>query len=165
MKAITQALADVDDLASPDIERGIEGTGLFGEGVEQAEPAQDIDLLPAELFDAEFVGFIYDGQTFNFIDVPGQNQTIAWGLNNANQTKVPSGLTNVVAIAAGETFSQALRSDGTVIEWGADLAPSGLTNVVAIAAGRFPRLALKSDGTVVQWGGSTAPAGERSTRP
>jgi alpha-tubulin suppressor-like RCC1 family protein len=88
----------------------------------------------------------------------------------------PSGfLTHVIAIAAGTSFSLALKSDGTVRAWGyngkgqlgnnssnsssvpvqvRDLSnPSGyLTQVTAIAAGEGNSLALKSDGTVRAWG-------------
>ena len=49
----------------------------------------------------------------------------------------------------------ALKSDGTVVEWGAlwnGRAPTGLTGVVAIARGTDHALALKSNGTVVAWG-------------
>jgi alpha-tubulin suppressor-like RCC1 family protein len=61
----------------------------------------------------------------------------------------------VVAIAAGENHSCALKNDGTVVQWGdpsMEQVPAGLTNVVAIAAGGFHTLALKIDGTVVAWG-------------
>jgi alpha-tubulin suppressor-like RCC1 family protein len=94
-----------------------------------------------------------------------------WGDNNAGSvTGVPSGppyyaagevilggqlLSNVVAVAAGNHPSLALKSDGTVMGWpdqGTAPAPAGLSNVVAIAAGAAKNLALKSDGTVVEWG-------------
>ncbi|MGA2750043.1 MAG: hypothetical protein ABSG59_14820 [Verrucomicrobiota bacterium] len=60
-------------------------------------------------------------------------------------------------IAAGETYSLALKADGTVNGWGDNTygqttIPAGLTNVVAIAAGYEHSLALKADGTVVAWG-------------
>ena len=60
----------------------------------------------------------------------------------------------MVAVAAGQSHSLALRSDGTVVAWGSDLSgqtdvPEGLKDVVAIAAGDFYSLALKSDGTIV----------------
>ncbi|MFN5927759.1 MAG: RCC1 domain-containing protein, partial [Roseiflexaceae bacterium] len=82
---------------------------------------------------------------------------VAWGLNSSGQSNVPSGLSNVVAIAAGGSHSLALKSDGTVVAWGYNgsgqsSVPSGLSNVVAIAAGGSHSLALKSDGTVVGWG-------------
>ena len=46
---------------------------------------------------------------------------------------------NVVAIAAGDYHSLALKSDGTVVGWGYNVnnqttVPAGLSNVVAIAA-------------------------------
>jgi alpha-tubulin suppressor-like RCC1 family protein len=126
-------------------------------------------------------------------------QTVwAWGDNTLGQsggrgcpltdscppTQV-SGLSNVVAIAAGEVFSLALRSDGTVWAWGANdfgqlgnettllgvdgfpyspvpievlgLAGTGsvLNNIVSIAAGKMYSLALRSDGIVVGWGSNS----------
>src|SRR5436309_2946478 len=58
----------------------------------------------------------------------------------------------------------ALKSDGTVVEWGdfstdstipTSGAPPGLSNVVSIACGYHHNLALKEDGTVVAWGAGT----------
>ena len=78
---------------------------------------------------------------------------IAWGDNRIGQTSVPSGLSNVVAISAGEWHSLALKADGTVVAWGADHGvPPDLTNVVVIAAAGFHNLALTADGTVRAWG-------------
>src|SRR6185295_8825029 len=48
----------------------------------------------------------------------------------------PAGLSNVTVIAAGDTHSLALKSDGTVVGWNGALVPAGLSNVTAIAAGR-----------------------------
>jgi alpha-tubulin suppressor-like RCC1 family protein len=82
------------------------------------------------------------------------------------------------AIAAGGTFSLALKSDGTVWAWGSNsdgqigdnttaverLSPvqaTGLTGVSAVAAGTSHALAVKSDGTVWAWGdGQWAQLGE-----
>lgn len=97
--------------------------------------------------------------------------------NTPVQVRGPGGvryLTNVVAIAAGIRHSLALKSDGTVWNWGLNtygglgdgtttdsntpvqvkgLGGVGyLTGVVAIAAGAGHGLALKSDGTVWAWG-------------
>ncbi len=80
----------------------------------------------------------------------------------------------VVAIAAGDSHSLALCSDGTVAAWGANFAgqlgDGSTTNrlsptlvdstsapllgkvVVAISAGSYHNLALLSDGTVAAWG-------------
>jgi len=81
----------------------------------------------------------------------------AWGYNANGQTDIPDGVNDVVALAAGETHSVALRSDGTVVAWGDNTygqtdVPPNLSNIVAIAAGRNHTLALKSDGTVTGWG-------------
>ena len=46
-----------------------------------------------------------------------------------SQTNVPAGLSNVVEIAGGTYSSLALKSDGTVVAWGANFF--GLTNVPA----------------------------------
>jgi alpha-tubulin suppressor-like RCC1 family protein len=91
---------------------------------------------------------------------------VGWG---SGAGPVPGGLNGVVAIAAGEGHSVALKADGTVVAWGVNdqgqaTVPSGLTGVVAIAAGSAHSLALKSDGTVVGWGAndnrqSTVPDG------
>jgi alpha-tubulin suppressor-like RCC1 family protein len=71
---------------------------------------------------------------------------------------MPAGLTGVVAVAAGVGSYRALKSDGTVVEWGSTwqgTAPAGLNGVVAITSGDQHSLALKSNGTVVAWGLNT----------
>src|ERR1035438_1721185 len=73
------------------------------------------------------------------------------------QSAAPTGLRDVIAIAAGASHSLALKSHGTVVGWGDNYfgqstVPPGLTGVTAIAAGGYHSLALKSDGIVVGWG-------------
>jgi alpha-tubulin suppressor-like RCC1 family protein len=79
-----------------------------------------------------------------------------------------SGLSGVMAIAAGSDHSVALKSNGTVWTWGANYAGQlgdgtttnhytpiqvgGLSGMTAIAAGGEHTVALKSDGTVWSWG-------------
>jgi hypothetical protein len=80
----------------------------------------------------------------------------AWGQNLYGQATVPSGLSNVVAIACGSWHCLALKRDGTVVAWGAgigsntnvdfkqNIVPAGLTNVVQISGGYVNSLALVS---------------------
>jgi hypothetical protein len=91
---------------------------------------------------------------------------VTWG---SGAPAVPANLSNVIAIAAGNLFSLALTTNGTVRAWGDNsysqtAVPGDLSNVVAIAAGGYAGLALKSDGTLVTWGRNVsgltnAPAG------
>ncbi len=112
----------------------------------------------------------------------------AWGSNTSGQVGngtftqavyepvQVAGLSNVKAIAAGPTYSLAVKTDGTVWGWGANAMgtpPSGgggvlgsqsmsstgtpvqiagLSNVAAVAAGGYHVVALKGDGTLVAWG-------------
>ena len=82
---------------------------------------------------------------------------VAWGDDTYGQSSVPAGLRGVVAIAAGQWHSLALRGDGTVVAWGLDVqgqtsVPPGLAGVVAVSAGATQSLALRADGSVVGWG-------------
>lgn len=62
----------------------------------------------------------------------------------------PDGITNVVAISAGDTAFIALRPDHTITNmW---FIPPVASNVVAIAAGDLHNLVLLDNGTVVAWG-------------
>src|SRR6266566_4488348 len=82
-----------------------------------------------------------------------------WGRNTANQTNLPTGLTNLIAVAAGGDQSLALLRNGTVTNWDASFVPfpSSLTNIIAIAAGTNFCLALRSNSTVTAWGSSGSP--------
>jgi hypothetical protein len=83
---------------------------------------------------------------------------IAWGDTLDGELNLPSDLSDVVAISAGDYHSLALKGDGTVVSRGIRWTspeldvPAGLSDVVAIDAGRYLSMALKRDGTVVVWG-------------
>lgn len=94
-------------------------------------------------------------------------QVIAWGAPPAFNTNMPVGLSNVIALAAGDYHLTALKADGTPMSWMADgdyvftpvaaitNVPASATNVIAVAAGRDFSLALRSNGTIVAWGGNS----------
>jgi alpha-tubulin suppressor-like RCC1 family protein len=81
-----------------------------------------------------------------------------------------TGITDAIAISAGEQHSLALTHDGRVLAWGSNGGGQfglgtgtpaqspipqevpGLTNIVAIEAGTFHSLALRNDGLVFSWG-------------
>lgn len=90
-------------------------------------------------------------------------------ISQGGPVPVTTGLTNAVAVAAGDLFSVAVKADGSVWTWGdntygqlgtgaASSSPvqvPGLSGVVSVAAGKFFTLALRSDGTVWAWGDNT----------
>ena len=82
---------------------------------------------------------------------------VGWLDDLYGESDVPYGLTNAIAISAGEYHSMALLNDGTVAAWGNGWwgetdVPTGLTNVLAICAGLHKSFAVQSNGTVVAWG-------------
>lgn len=91
-------------------------------------------------------------------------QVIEWGYTPNGVITLPAGLTNIIAIAGGETHSLALTSDGHVIAWGsapsaATLVPTNLDHVIAIDGGALHSMALRSDGTVACWGDNSSGQG------
>ena len=63
---------------------------------------------------------------------------------------MPTVLSGVVAIAAGQFHTVTLKQDGTVVAWGYNQygqtrVPAGLSGVVAIAAGWSHTVALRLD--------------------
>ncbi len=100
--------------------------------------------------DGSVVGWGYIKRYTNGIYVPNTSARF-------EPEAVPSGLSNVVAIAAGGNHSLALKNDGTIVAWGScgyfeTNTPGDVTNIVTIAAADAVSLALKSDGLVAGWG-------------
>ncbi|MFC4303180.1 S-layer homology domain-containing protein [Cohnella boryungensis] len=124
---------------------------------------------------------ISTGVSYHTLALTDDGKVWAWGKNDSGelgdgttiQRDTPvqvSGLTDVVAIAAGGWHSMALKSDGTVWTWGnnefGELGDGSLVNrsvphqiaiseVTAISAGNSHSLAVKADGTVWSWGMNT----------
>jgi hypothetical protein len=97
---------------------------------------------------------------------------VVWGRDNFSQANIPAGLSNVMAVAGGLYQSLALRTNGTVVAWGAGMVdtgnnpdwgqaivPAGLSNATQVAGGNYHSLALKSNGSVVAWGAGTTNTG------
>lgn len=79
-----------------------------------------------------------------------------WGSNFYGQLDIPPG--TYTAVAAGGSFSLAIRSDGTLVGQGYN--DSGQANVpagtfTAIAGGFFHSLGIRSDGTLSGWGNNS----------
>lgn len=98
-----------------------------------------------------------DAASYHNLALMADRSVLAWGNNIRGQCNVPSGASNVVAIAAGDPPNLALRADGSVVAWGLNNdgqcnIPVSATNVVAIAAGGGNSLVLREDGSLVAWG-------------
>lgn len=72
----------------------------------------------------------YDPNTLSFITLKHalalrtDGTVTAWGENEYHQTETPAALANVVEIVAGAGWSLALKSDGSLVQWGA-IVPGG----------------------------------------
>ena len=122
-------------------------------------------------------GYDGDSGSVQLLLKVGPPEVMAWGVHLAyntaqgpvvNEAYVPDGLSNVVAIAAGQLHSLVLTAEGKVRACGYYLyfysslmgghvvypafVPAGLSNVVAIAGGSCHSLALTAEGRVVAWG-------------
>lgn len=125
-------------------------------------------MAPALAINANDAVSAIDGGGNHSIALSSTGTVYTWGDNTDYQlglgaatakaerpTEVP-GLTSVTAVAAGYSYSMALRYNGTVMIWGSGLYQTptqidGLQNIVAISAGQLNCLALATDGSVFQW--------------
>ncbi|GII27975.1 hypothetical protein Pmi06nite_14170 [Planotetraspora mira] len=163
---------------------GGNGSGQLGDGTTTNHPT------PGTVTGLLSVRSIAAGEDFSLARL-GNGTVQAWGANTAGQlgngvaggiNPLPApvtGLTDVVAIAAGQNHALALLSNGTVRAWGGNLsgqlgnpgAGAGsptpvpvvgvggvgvLGNVKAIAAGDNFSIALLNDGTLRTWGDNAA---------
>lgn len=90
---------------------------------------------------------------------------------NKRCSQVPSG-TDWVQISGGRLHNVAMRSNGTIAVWGANVAVYGDPNYpqfpvpdyndtyLAVAAGIYHSTALRADGTLVSWGGCLEAPGD-----
>jgi alpha-tubulin suppressor-like RCC1 family protein len=127
--------------------------------------------------------------TYHSLALCADGTSVAWGDNSAGElgngltmnSSVPVAVStagvlfhkNVIAVAAGETSSMALCSDGTLAAWGSNtygqlgngtmtksnvpvaVSTTGVLSgrtVIAAGAGNYHSLALCADGTLASWG-------------
>jgi len=98
--------------------------------------------------------------TWVSLALPSQAQSpggtvLGWG---QNQSVPPAGLSDVSAVGVGSADNLALRTDGTVVAWGARGTGTIWSNAVAVAIGSDWSFALITNGTVVA-GNSSLPNG------
>lgn len=99
--------------------------------------------------------------------ITNQGRVLAWGGTNLSQVNFPSGLSNIISVAANGDQCAALKNDGTVVQWGQTYGtiPLGLNDAIAISAGHDHFLALRSNGTVTNWGRNLANCPANSPPP
>ena len=119
----------------------------------------NVMTISSEGYQVEFLdlGLNSDGTVAAY----GYNYYNGFGDAYFGQTNL-SPLTNIVQVSAGFRHGMALKSDSTVVCFGANdfgeaTPPAGLSNVVSVSGGGLYSLALKGDGTVIGWGTQGAP--------
>ncbi|HEX2945657.1 MAG TPA: Ig-like domain-containing protein [Clostridia bacterium] len=78
--------------------------------------------------------------------VKNDGTVAAFGNNSQGQMNVPGTLSGVDSVAAGASFSAALKRDGTLVGWGSIKIPDGLADVKMISAGSNTLFALRGSG-------------------
>ncbi len=160
---------------------GNNNTGQLGDGTASTSPrGQPMPVAGA----SDVVAVAAGGETpfgGHTVAIKRDRTLLAWGSNFSGQlgsgTTSPgpvtspiavAGIADVGAVAAGDGYTLALKTDGTVWIWGG-VAPynasgpspqnpylpsrvAGLDRIVAVAAARSNALALRDDGTVWSWG-------------
>ena len=163
------------------------GEGALGELGNGGQSNSDVPVTVKELSGVKGV----TAGVFQSIAVLSNGAVKAWGANYLGQlgdgtfegpelcereipcSVVPvsvSGISEATAVSAGEEYSLALLSNGTVVSWGTDntgelgdggaereasdvpVAVSGLSDVTKVAAGGESGFAILSNGSLMGWG-------------
>ncbi len=162
------------------------GNSFTSDYLSSAYPVYDANFNPINAVAVAAGGY-------HSLAVLANGTVLAWGYNSNGQLgngtegantgsatpKPVSGLTNAVAVAAGQYHSLALLSNGRVSAWGYDLdgelgdggsqdsdlpkpvpiqsgTAGGAAAITQISAGQYHSLALADDGTLYAWGSNTS---------
>ena len=108
--------------------------------------------------DHHVLALLNDGHVYGW-GGNGSYQLGTGGTANSDHPVQVQGLADVLAISASATSSLALKSDGTVWQWGTLMITRelpeqvpGIDSVIKIASGNGMHMALRSDSTVWTWG-------------
>ena len=161
------------------------GDNQYGQLGNNSETNSSVPVQVKDATAASYLTGVVGIAAGNFHSLALLSDGTVWGWGNniygqlgndtdLNSELVPvqvSGLTSVIAVAAGYYHSLALEADGTVWAWGDNsdgqlgsdstaessvpVQVSGLAGIIAIAGGAYHNLALRNDGTVWAWGNNT----------
>ncbi len=129
------------------------GQGVGGPNALNVTPAGDVGIgTPSPVAKLDVNGAARTTTMEITGGAPLVPSAVGWGENLYGEADPPF---DTVTIAAGEGFSLAIRSDGTLVGWGRNgngeiSVPSG--TFTAVAASANFSLAIRTDGTLVGWG-------------
>ena len=77
-----------------------------------------------------------------------------WGEDGFGGWKIPSNISNIVQVSAGQDPALVIRNDGLILAWGsgATSVPNQSSGAISISAGNQHAVAALRDGTVLAWG-------------
>ncbi len=158
---------------------GRDDYGQLGDGPDNSSGTNAVPNLRENILPAGVKAVAVEAGRYYSLALTSEGTVYAWGRNDVGQlglgnTDSPQhspvlipGLSDVIALAAGDDHTLALKADGSIWAWGDNpngelgtgntdryTNPTQLTGItaIAIAAGGNHSVALLADGTVRTWG-------------